>query len=86
MAGKEGCDLVAFGEALVPGYPHWLDCTDGAKIYSNNQKKIFAHYLKNSVDISGNVIELHPQCFTLKTWWIFLVILFFFFHINALIC
>ena len=52
-AGKEGCDLVAFGEALIPGYPHWVDCTDGAKSYSDGQKKIFAHYLKNSVDISG---------------------------------
>ena len=52
-AGKAGCDLVAFGEALVPGYPHWIECTDGAKIYSQDQKKIFAHYLKNSVDIPG---------------------------------
>ena len=52
-AGKAGCDLVAFGEALVPGYPHWIEYTDGAKIYSPEQKKIFAKYLANSVDIPG---------------------------------
>ena len=24
-AADNGCDLVAFGEALVPGYPFWLE-------------------------------------------------------------
>ena len=26
-AGKEGCRLLVFGEALVPGYPFWLEQT-----------------------------------------------------------
>ena len=29
QAGDEGCSLVAFGEALVPGYPFWIERTDG---------------------------------------------------------
>lgn len=29
-AAAAGCGLVAFGEALVPGYPFWLEWTDGA--------------------------------------------------------
>ena len=28
-AADLGCGLVCFGEALVPGYPIWLDRTDG---------------------------------------------------------
>ena len=30
-AARQGCGLVAFGEALVPGYPFWLELTDGAR-------------------------------------------------------
>ncbi len=30
-AAKEGCNLVVFGEALVPGYPFWVERTGGAE-------------------------------------------------------
>jgi hypothetical protein len=30
-AAKRGCQLVVFGEALVPGYPFWTELTDGAR-------------------------------------------------------
>lgn len=30
-AAAEGCRLVAFGEALLPGYPFWLEHTDAAR-------------------------------------------------------
>ena len=33
-AAAEGCRLVAFGEALVPGYPFWVELTDGARFNS----------------------------------------------------
>ena len=33
-AAGEGCGLVAFGEALVPGYPFWVELTDGARFNS----------------------------------------------------
>jgi predicted amidohydrolase len=28
-AGQDGADLVVFGEALIPGYPFWVEITDG---------------------------------------------------------
>jgi predicted amidohydrolase len=39
-ASQQGCHLVAFGEALVPGYPFWLELTDGARFNSSLQKSI----------------------------------------------
>jgi nitrilase len=30
QAARQGCRLVVFGEALVPGYPFWLELTDDA--------------------------------------------------------
>src|SRR5579862_7690321 len=49
QAGKKGCDLVAFGEALVPGYPFWVELTDGARFNSTLQKTIFAEYAAQAV-------------------------------------
>ena len=28
LASKKGCELLVFGEALVPGYPFWIERTD----------------------------------------------------------
>ena len=58
-AGK-GCDLVAFGEALVPGYPFWVERTDGAKFESGLQKSLFAHYVSQGVCIEDG--DLDPVC------------------------
>ena len=30
-AVEESCDLVVFGEGLLPGYPFWLALTGGAE-------------------------------------------------------
>jgi nitrilase len=49
-AGKQNCDLVVFGEALLPGYPFWVGLTDGAKFNSSVQREIFAHYLSQAID------------------------------------
>ncbi len=58
-AGKQNCKLVVFGEALLPGYPFWVGWTDGARFNSSVQKEIFAHYLKEAVQIeSGDLDEI----------------------------
>ena len=38
-AAAKGCDLVVFGEALVPGYPFWVERTEGAKFESQLQNE-----------------------------------------------
>ena len=59
QAAKEGCQLVVFGEALVPGYPFWVERTDGARFNSPIQKEIHAHYLDQAVQIeAGNLQKL----------------------------
>ena len=52
-AAKAGCQLVAFGEALLPGYPFWIERTNGAKFNSPVQKEIHAHYMANAVQIQA---------------------------------
>ena len=50
-AAAQKAQLVCFGETLLPGYPFWLQLTDGARFNNNMQKEIFAHYLKEAVCI-----------------------------------
>lgn len=57
-AAARDCDLVVFGEALVPGYPFWVDRTDGAKFESALQKELFAHYVSQGVCIEDGDLEL----------------------------
>lgn len=59
-AAQRGCDLVAFGEALVPGYPFWVERTEGAKFESGLQKSLFAHYVSQGVCIEDG--DLEPVC------------------------
>jgi nitrilase len=51
-AASDGSRLVAFGEALAPGYPFWLEHTDGARFESPLQKALFAHYAEQAVDLT----------------------------------
>lgn len=60
QAAEQGCHLVAFGEALVPGYPFWLELTNGAAFNSPRQKAIHAHYLDQAVQIEAG--HLDPLC------------------------
>jgi predicted amidohydrolase len=59
-AGNQGCQLVAFGEALVPGYPFWPELTEGAVFNSERQKSLFSHYASQAVDIEGG--DLKAAC------------------------
>jgi nitrilase len=51
QAAAQGCHLVTFGEALVPGYPFWIERTDGAKFNDPRQKHHYARYVDQGVVI-----------------------------------
>ncbi|WP_296311190.1 carbon-nitrogen hydrolase family protein [Winogradskyella sp. UBA3174] len=59
-ASKEKCELVVFGEALLPGYPFWLALTNGAEWNSKVNKELHAHYVNNSICIEKG--ELDSVC------------------------
>ncbi|RLD28392.1 MAG: carbon-nitrogen hydrolase family protein [Bacteroidetes bacterium] len=48
-ASKQKCELIVFGEGLVPGYPFWLALTGGAEWDTKVNKELHAHYVRNSV-------------------------------------
>jgi nitrilase len=56
-AGNKKCELVIFGEALLPGYPFWLGLTDGTSWDSSVQKEIHAHYIRNSIQIEKGELD-----------------------------
>lgn len=56
-AGKNSAELIAFGEALLPGYPFWLALTNGTAWNSSVQKELHAHYVLNSVLIEEGDLE-----------------------------
>lgn len=64
-AATQNCELVVFGEALVPGYPFWVERTEGARFNSQLQKEIFAHYLEQGVQIEAG--HLNKVCTIAKT-------------------
>ncbi len=56
-AVSQRCELVVFGEALLPGYPFWLSITKGSAFNSEMQKKIHAYYVCNAVQIEKGDLE-----------------------------
>ncbi|MBT8260084.1 MAG: carbon-nitrogen hydrolase family protein, partial [Bacteroidia bacterium] len=50
-ASQSKCELIVFGEGLLPGYPFWLALTGGAEWNTKINKELHAHYVKNSVQI-----------------------------------
>ena len=48
-AADAGCDIVAFPEIIVPGYPVWLERTGGARFDDPDQKALYARYLAEAV-------------------------------------
>ena len=59
-AAGEDCQLVVFGEALLPGYPFWIEQTDGARFNDQKQKELYSHYLDQGVMIGRG--DLDPLC------------------------
>lgn len=56
-ASDQNCDLIVFGEGLLPGYPFWLSLTNGAEFESSVQKEIHAHYIQNAVQIESGDLD-----------------------------
>ncbi len=48
-AAEQGCAMVCFGEALVPGYPVWISRTDGSRFDTDDQKQLHALYAEQAV-------------------------------------
>jgi len=59
-AAKEKCELIVFGEGLVPGYPFWLALTGGAEWNKKVNKELHRHYVANSITIEKG--DLNSIC------------------------
>lgn len=57
QAAEKGCQLVAFGETLVPAYPFWVSKTDGARFNAPDQKRWHAWYLEQAVCIEEGHLD-----------------------------
>ncbi|AXG68372.1 aliphatic nitrilase [Kordia sp. SMS9] len=64
-ASKQDCELIVFGEALLPGYPFWVANTNGATFNSTLQKEIHRHYVQNSIQVEKG--DLDEICKLAKT-------------------
>lgn len=58
QAANEEAELVVFGEAILPGYPFWLDRMNGAEFNSKIQKEIHAHYIDQAICIEEGHLAL----------------------------
>jgi nitrilase len=52
-AAQKNCQVVAFGETLVPGYPVWLSRTGGSRFECPDQQALHAHYLDQGVSLDA---------------------------------
>jgi nitrilase len=59
-AAARQCNVIAFGEGIIPGYPFWIALTNGAEWDSKVQKELHAHYMRNSVQIEAG--DFDPVC------------------------
>jgi len=57
QAAELGCQLVTFGEALLPGYPFWIERTNGARFNSPLQKEMHAFYMEQAVQIEAGHLQ-----------------------------
>lgn len=62
-ASSNNCDLVSFGEAFLPGYPFWVERTNGASFNSDIQKEFYSYYASQAIQISaGHLISICETC------------------------
>lgn len=68
-AASKGATLACFGETLVPGYPLWLERTDGARFDSELQKRLQSLYLREGVCIEdGDLAPAQDTARETKCW------------------
>lgn len=53
-AADQGAQVLGFGECLIPGYPFWIELTDGARFNDPLQKELHAEYLRQAVTIEDD--------------------------------
>lgn len=56
-AAGQGAQLVGFGETLLPGYPFWIERTDGARFNDPTQKELHALYLDQAIVIERGDLD-----------------------------
>lgn len=56
-ASNKACELIVFGEGLIPGYPFWLALTGGAEWDKKVNKELHAHYVRNSIQIEAGELD-----------------------------
>lgn len=56
-AAGQGAQLVGFGETLLPGYPFWIERTDGARFNDPIQKELHAAYLDQAIVIERGDLD-----------------------------
>ncbi|MGI9531837.1 carbon-nitrogen hydrolase family protein [Lutimonas sp.] len=62
-ASDQKCELLIFGEGLLPGYPFWLGLTKATEFNSKMQKEMHAEYARNAVQIeSGDLDQITSLC------------------------
>ncbi len=52
-AADDGCDLVAFGETFLSGYPFWVSPTGGGVFEDPDQKAAYSYYLDAAITLDG---------------------------------
>lgn len=68
-AAAQGAGLVVFGEGLLPGYPFWIEHTDGARFDDGLQKSLYAHYCREAVSIPrGDLDTIRDAALRHRLW------------------
>src|SRR5690349_16885792 len=57
-AAAKGANLVAFGEAVVPGYPFWIEYSKVTEFNSAFHKAFHAEYVKQAVCIERGDLDV----------------------------
>ena len=66
-AADQGAQAVGFGECLVPGYPFWVELTDGARFNDPRQKDLQSEYIRQAVTIEdGHLRSVQEACASRK--------------------